>query len=106
PIGDPCSQETLSNGFQNGHGLIQSAHVAHDFRVEAGTTFTVEQFAFNAITNTTTASVTLSFYEAGGAGPGAFIEATPAIVPTSLTTVGNAFGFNVVRTVVDLPTPI
>src|SRR5690606_3974570 len=50
-----------------------------------------------------TATVTLSFYKETGGAPGDFITTTPAIVPTSTTTVGTAFGFNVVSTVVDLP---
>src|SRR5690606_19702456 len=105
PVGDPCAQETLSNGFENGQGFINTALIAHDFRVEGGVTFTVDHFEFNAMTNGTTASVTLSFYENSGTGPGDFIGSTPAIVPT-LTTVGTVFGFNVVRTAVDLPTPL
>src|SRR5690606_28935900 len=105
PVGDPCAQETLSNAFENGQGFINTALIAHDFRVEGGVTFTVDHFEFNAMTLGTTASVTLSFYENSGTGPGDFIGSTPAIVPT-VTTVGTAFGFNVVRTAVDLPTPI
>src|SRR5690606_724531 len=103
--GGDCSQSTPSHGFENGHGFLQSAHIAHDFSVDPNVTFTVEQLTLNILTSTTTSTVTLSFYEDAGGQPGNFIHETPAIVPTSITNIGTAFGFNVESTVVDLPTP-
>ncbi|MFA7686545.1 MAG: choice-of-anchor J domain-containing protein, partial [Moheibacter sp.] len=103
--GEDCSQSTPSNAFENGHGFLQSAHIAHDFSVDADVVFTVEQFTFNILTVTTTATVTLSFYEDAGGQPGTLLYTTPAIVPTSITNIGTAFGFNVESTVVDLPVP-
>src|SRR5690606_29196646 len=102
---EDCSQSTPSNAFENGHGFLQSAHIAHDFSVDADVVFTVEQFTFNILTVTTTATVTLSFYEDAGGQPGTLLYTTPAIVPTSITNIGTAFGFNVESTVVDLPVP-
>jgi hypothetical protein len=104
--GESCEQSTPSNAFENGHGFIHTATIAHDFHVAEGTEFTVQTFALNVMNTSATTDVSLTFYKSEGGQPGEFIQEFANIVPTSQTTVGTAFGFNVVNTVVDLPTAL
>jgi hypothetical protein len=103
---ESCEQSTPSNAFENGHGFIHTATIAHDFHVAEGTEFTVQTFALNVMNTSATTDVSLTFYKSEGGQPGEFIQEFANIVPTSQTTVGTAFGFNVVNTVVDLPTAL
>lgn len=103
----PCSQEELTNGFENGFGNTNgTTEVADDFFVNADESFSLESFTFNMISSGDYPDVTVRVYEDNGSGlPGAIV-ADEVIVPTSETVIGSAFGRDVNEVVIDFPTPV
>lgn len=101
---DGCAPFTPSNDFENGHGYL-SEFIAHDFRVEANTTLTFDEFVFNAMTENSTLGVNLVFYEDDNGKPGETIQAYDDLEPHKVL-LGAKNGFFVEETTSFLPSPL
>jgi len=102
---DECAFEVLSNNFENGHGYINSATVAHDFQVQPNSTFTVDSFEFNAMEMAVSTAVNLTFRSDNNGTPGAVEETLTGLTSTA-TNIGEAFTFPVNRHVITFDTPL
>lgn len=102
----PCSQEVLSNAFENGLGDTNNGtEVADDIIVPAGEDFTVNQLTINMINNGGFNDVVVGFYEDSAGLPGTQVGSFQTVVPTSSVVIGTAFGRDVNRILLDL-TPV
>ena len=104
-----CSQEQVSNNFENGLFIEAGGQkVADDFFVSINTdTFDVNQISANILTQGGLESVNITFYEDDAGLPGTQIGASIiSLVPTSQDVIGTAFGFDVHDVVLDLPSTI
>ena len=104
-----CSQEQVSNNFENGLFIEAGGQkVADDFFVSINTdTFDVNQISANILTQGGLESVNITFYEDDAGLPGTQIGASiVSLVPTSQDVIGTAFGFDVHDVVLDLPSTI
>lgn len=102
---DPCGQEQLSNGFENGTFMEASGtqSVANDFIVSSNTlNFSVNQVKANILSQGGVDSVTIIFYEDDAGVPGTEIQTISNVVPTSQAVIGDAFGYDVHEVVLDL----
>jgi len=101
--GSACSQEDVSNGFENGYGNTNNTvEIADEIIVEADTDFEVDQLTINMINNGGFNSIDVAFYEDAGGMPGTMIGSIMTIVPTSSTVIGTAFGRDVLSIVLDI----
>jgi hypothetical protein len=104
-----CSQEQVSNNFENGLFIEAGGQkVADDFFVSINTdTFDVNQISANILSQGGLESVNITFYEDDAGLPGTQIGASIiSLVPTSQDVIGTAFGYDVHDVVLDLPSTI
>ncbi|WP_341199320.1 T9SS type A sorting domain-containing protein [Croceibacter atlanticus] len=104
-----CSQEQVSNNFENGLFIEAGGQkVADDFFVSINAdTFDVNQISANILSQGGLESVNITFYEDDAGLPGTQIGASIiSLVPTSQDVIGTAFGYDVHDVVLDLPSTI
>jgi hypothetical protein len=97
-----CSQEEVSNNFENGFGNTNNGvTVADDIVVPDGEMFTLESVTFNMINDGGYNDVIVQVYADNGGLPGAQIS-SETVVPDSQDQIGIAFGREVREVVVEL----
>lgn len=102
----PCSQEELSNNFENGFGNTNNGvTVADDITVPDGEMFTLEDITFNMINDGGYNDVRVEVYADNGGLPGVQIS-SETVVPDTQDQIGIAFGREVREIYVELADPV
>src|SRR5690625_439260 len=105
---DDCSQETLSNNFQNALGTLHQLQIANDFTVNPNESFTLNSMSFNGVVDfgETISAVNVYFYQDSGDGPGEAISSISSVTPSSDESVGENFGLDFREITIEFEDPI
>ncbi len=102
----PCDFDIPSNDFENGWGPANdpASIWADDFVVNMGESFTVTQVGFNVLTEpgVEVDEADVFFYSDSGMGPGDEVASFTQQEITSQEVIGENFGFDVRRVVIDI----
>src|SRR5699024_7213439 len=96
-LDEDCNQITPSNGVENGYGNLHLLEFANDIEINAGESFVLDSLDFNYMVEpgSDIISADITFYEDSNGKPGAEISSITELDPSSTTSIGSEFGFDV-----------